>query len=155
MSFKRMLGILGLVAATAAVGFVPLGCDLLTTTLTIENQSSFELDFVEWTDDSGYTHDFGDTLVWDSSLGSWELGLAVWDSDTEEVEPGSDYVYFYFTHQLTGYRTSQTVSVSLWEDATFTFYDSTLIVARQSSTGETSTEVYDIVPSGRTKPGAP
>ena len=154
MSFRKTLGIVGLVVGVAALVLVPSGCGLFETTLTISNQSSFEFDFVEWTDDGGEVHYFGDTAVWDSVLGSWQDGLAIGDSDTEEVGTGSDYVYFYFTHLSTGYRTSQSVSVGLFEDVTFTLYDSTLIVARGGSSGESTTEVYDIVPSGRVKPGA-
>jgi hypothetical protein len=154
MSLRKALGVLGLVAGAVVLLLVPSGCFLFKTTLTIENQSSAELDFIDWTDQSGETFYFGRTLVWDPILSSWEYGLSYNDSDTVEVGSGADYVYFFFSTSSVGYRTAQVVSVDRFEEATFTFYDSTLIVSREAGSGGTTTEVYDIVPSGRVKPGS-
>ena len=154
MRFKKSLQRIGLLAVMVAAVLVPLSCNLFTTTLTITNNSSSDIDVVNWTDYDGRTYFFEDSLVFDTTVG-WVDGLAAFgDLDTQEVGPGSDYVDFFFTDSVDGYRTNQRVSVDRHEDITFTFYDSTLIVARHTASGETTTEVYGIVPSGRVKPGA-
>jgi hypothetical protein len=154
MRFRGTFRWIGLLVAIVAVLVVPLGCNLFKTVLTITNRSGSDIDFVSWTDDGGHVYYFSNTLVDDTTLG-WVDGLSAnGGADTQQVGTGSDYIDFFFTDDVTGYRTTQVVSVSRYEDAKFTFYDTTIIVARQGASGQTTTEAYGIVPSGRTKPGA-
>ena len=92
------------------------------TLLAIRNQSSYDIDFIEW---RGYY--FGNDLVWDALLGRYEYGLKPGSSDVREVTPGSGYVYFWFASGGPQYRTTALVSVAAEEQKVFTFYDTTII----------------------------
>lgn len=122
-------------------------CNLFKSSLTIYNYSSFDLDFVQWTDSNGNSNSFGDDLVWDSILVAWESGIASGSSSTRQVSKGSDYIYFYFTNDSVHYRTTAVVSVGAMHDASFTFWDSTIITTAQlSGSGSTSPGASGIVP---------
>ena len=103
----------------------------LPTRLTIQNYSSFDLDFVEW---NGYY--FGQDQVWDSVMSSWETGIASGKSDTVDVGAASDYVSFWPAASTSHFATVEVVTVSQGEVKTYTIYDSTSVVSL-SLTGNT------------------
>ena len=59
------------------------------TLLMIRNQTSSDLDLVNW---KGYY--FGDDLVWDAILGQYVYGLKPGSSYVNEVPSGLGYIYF-------------------------------------------------------------
>jgi hypothetical protein len=123
-------------------------------TLTIRNNSSFDVDFVTWTSDNGITYSFGDDSVWDYSNSQYEWGIAAsggWDS--RQVDFGSDNIYFCFTNDINVYRTTAVVEVGLFTDGHFTFYDGFAFFSLTDPDGSTRTSRYDFIPvPGMTKP---
>lgn len=102
-------------------------CDLFKPSLTIINNSSHDIDRIEWIV-NGEEYWFGDDSVWDSTLSKYEVGIAINSSSTRDVEAGSSYIYFNFADDAQRYRTSEKVAIEARHDATFTFDDSTTVV---------------------------
>lgn len=117
------------VLAVAALA-LPLGlssCFYFKGTLTICNDSSYDLDFVQWANDWSETIEFGDDLVWDVDLGGYTFGIVSGSSSTRRTFGGTDFIYFYYAGEPMGEfrRTVETVTVGGFDDVTFTFTDST------------------------------
>ncbi len=108
------------------------------TMLMIKNSSSAYIDFVKWRE-----YYFGNDLVWDTVLGKYVYGLKPGSAYINEVTPGSDYVYFYFTTGGTRFRTTTLVSVAKEEQKTFTFVDTTIIV-QASFVGGKPGDIHEI-----------
>jgi hypothetical protein len=110
-----------------------LSCSLLfpKTTLTIKNSTSGELDLISW---NGIY--FGKDQVYDQVLGYNVDGLKPGSSDTKEVDPSSDYIFFWLPTPGPKYRTTDLVTVKKNEQKTFTFTNST-IVQQSNSTAPT------------------
>ena len=137
--------------AVALVAVALAGCDLLfPTKLVIRNSSSSGIEFIEW---DGVP--FGTVSVWEPLLGYNVKGLDPGYEDTQQVSPGSDYIYFEFPGDITEYRTAEYVTVDWGDKVTFTFYNSTLIVAygmlevRRASVLGDSIQSVPVVPSER------
>jgi hypothetical protein len=117
----------GLVILVLAL-FVGLSsCFFFMGTLTIYNDSSHDLDFVQWADDWGETVEFGDDSVWDVDLAASTPGILHGSSSTRKVFSGTDFIYFYYADQFPGEfrRTVEPVTVCGFDNVNFTFTDST------------------------------
>jgi len=96
------------------------------TLLQIKNYSSVDLQLVQWND----TY-FGQDLIWDNSLSQYFYGLKAYTgNDIKEVNPGVDYIYFYYPDSSTQYRTVDIISVKEHEQWLYIFYDSTQVQQR-------------------------
>jgi hypothetical protein len=102
-------------------------CFYFKGTLTIYNESSHDLDFVQWADDWNETIEFGDDSVWDVDLAAFTPGILHGSSSTRKVFSGTDFIYFYYADQFPGEfrRTVEPVTVGGFENVSFTFTDST------------------------------
>ncbi len=148
------LAVIGLTLALAIVVSMST-CNLFGVgTLTIRNFSPSDIDFVTWESNNLITYHFGDDIVWDYTTGSNEFGIAALGGvDTQDVDFGSDYIYFFFTTSAVGYRTAAAVDVNLFTDGSFTFYNSTAIFTATLRDGSIETKTYTFVPvPGMTKP---
>jgi hypothetical protein len=149
-----ILAVIGLVLAAAIL--ISMSSCIITSngTLTIRNLSNYDIDFVTWTSDNAITYNFGNDLVWDYTMGADVFGIAALGGiDSQDVDPGTDYIYFFFTDDPIGKRTASFVTVGEFTDASFTFRDTTIYVAGTLRDGSTESRVYAIVPvPGMTKP---
>jgi len=104
-----------LIAIIFVLAFV--GCDLFDnkTTLTIKNESSYEITHVLWNNVS---------FTSSNTENSIKPGTSV----TMDVEAGSGYVRFKIVNNLINARSSQIIAVEKRNHADFVFIDNTLIV---------------------------
>lgn len=98
-----------------------------TGTLTVRNQTSFELELVHWVDGIGNTYFFGADLIWDPYVGDYVYGLFPGSSYIWEVLPGSSYLFFWTPYTADFYRTADMVTVNAGQNVVFTFTDETMI----------------------------
>lgn len=98
-----------------------------TGTLTVRNQTSFDLELIHWVDGMGNTYFFGVDLIWDPYVGDYVYGLHPGSSYMWEVLPGSSYLFFWTPNTVDFYRTADMVTVNAGQDVVFTFTDETMI----------------------------
>jgi hypothetical protein len=99
------------------------------TTMTVTNNTSFDLDFVCWySNDSGNWYYFGGDQVYDYVLGYSVNGLHPGSSDTQDVAPGNSPVYFWFAVGGPEYRTVTLFQVNEGENSTCVLTDYTQVV---------------------------
>jgi len=120
---------------------LPVGlssCFFFKGTLTINNESSYDLDFVQWSNDWSETIEFGDDSVWDVSLAAYTPGIKAGSSSTRKTFSGTDFVYFYYAGEAMSEfrRTTESVTVGGFEHVTFTFTDSTPSITLSLSPSE-------------------
>ena len=148
---KKNARLLFIIPLWITLFMVLFGCDLSgykdsKTLLTIKNSTSFELDLISW---SGFY--FGDDAVWDVVLGEFAPGILPGNSSTRIVTPGSSYIYLWFAAGGPRYRTANIITVGKNDKATFTFYDSTIVIEASYIGGGLSgaaltIDVFEIVP---------
>jgi hypothetical protein len=100
----------------------------LKTELTIINNTSFDLDLIYWISGNGKTNWFNKDSVYDINLGKLVGGLASGSSQTKNVSPGSNNIYFYFTNDTQQYWTSNAVVVNYGESITNILSNSTVFL---------------------------
>jgi hypothetical protein len=132
---RRFVSATKVVLAVLALA-LPAGlssCFVFKGTLTIYNDSTHDLDLVQWADDWGTTVDFGDDPVWDATLAATVPGILHGSSSTRRVFGGTDYIYFSFADQYgDGFRrTVEPVTVGGFDDVSFTFTNSTPSITLQ------------------------
>lgn len=120
---------------------LPIGlasCFFFKGTLTIRNDSSYDLDFVQWSNDWSETIEFGDDAVWDVDLAGYTPGILHGSSSTRKTFGGTDFVYFYYAGESFGEfrRTVEPVTVGGFDNVTFTFTDSTPSITLSVSPSE-------------------
>jgi hypothetical protein len=120
---------------------LPVGlssCFFFKGTLTIYNDSSHDLDFVQWSDDWGETVEFGDDSVWDVYLAVSTPGILHGSYSARKVFSGTDFIYFYYADQYSDEfrRTVEPVTVDGFDNVSFTFTDSTPSITLSLSPSE-------------------
>ncbi len=121
------LAVAVLISCTQAGGPTSPG----THDLTIQNNTSSDLEFVSWTDDAGTSHEFISGKVYDSALSKFVDGLPVAAKATCEVATGADRLVFFFADGGVGYRTAFDIIVSADDPAVqFTLTDTTSVEER-------------------------
>lgn len=141
------------VAICAMVVLSASGCDIFirifgSTSLEIQNESDFGVEFVTWNDIS-----FSESgAVYEPLLGYNVGGIASGDSVKHDVDPASSYVYFEVPGNSTDLRTSEPVTVEKGDEAVFTLLGSTQVALAsvtmdvQNAKGDTLTRILSLVP---------
>lgn len=131
---------------------LPVGlssCFFFKGTLTIQNDSAYDIDFVQWANDWNETIDFGDDLVWDFSLAAYTPGIKAGSSSTRKTFSGTDFIYFYYAGEVMSEfrRTTESVTVGGFEHVTFTFTDSTPSITLSLSPSERGERGLPTIPA--------
>jgi len=137
----KRFAVFGLVLSTL------VSCSLfeLPTELTITNRCNFRLAFVQYPK-ATYTY-FGSAHWYNNGIEYY--GMDINEQDTHEVEPGSEYIYFYFDSpnilDFIMYRTVNSIYISKGEQYEYIFTGNTLVIERAIN-GEVVTEYIPVMP---------
>ena len=110
------------------IGFMSCSNDSATS-MTVTNNTSFDLDLISWySNSSGTWYWFGSDQVYDSLLGYSVDGLHPGSSDTQNVAPGNSPVYFWFAAGGPKYQTATSFQVNEGYRITCILTDNTQII---------------------------
>lgn len=98
------------------------------TKLEITNNTSFDLDLIQWIDEDGDTEWFGTDRVWDYVLNKYLDGMRPGGSDEKDVDPGDSPIYFWAAAGGPEWRTVDWIEVEKNKSESYTIHDSTLVV---------------------------